>query len=1533
MITKANALQILKNYWGTDELVFEADFFIPKNVILRDGTKPFGYFMNFRLNGEVIDYPPEANNDRRLSIKCILKDGLKDKQRYEVKVDISEDKYRLNNPFLLRVIYFKEVNPSSSKIQDFSLTDSIKEIFEENLTVNSPFQAINLANSVESLATDIYSESKRFIYELIQNADDSALDENAELAIHVLENYVVISHNGAPFNSRDIRGLCSIGMGTKTDDASKTGYKGIGFKSVFGQPDGIVYVKTENTLFRFDRDYVRKQDWNPNWGDQEVWERSNKVQFHCPWQMMPILSNGIDDSEAAQILKNENFTVKTAIKIQDGARLYKEVISLFEDAKFMLFLRKIKSVKLIIKDNLLSLEKIKDEEYSDVVSLVRNGKLLSNWYVKSWIHSIPDKEKQELRSDTKTPKKIQNMEKTEISFAIKLNDQKTEIELLKENESPIYTYLPTSVKEFNFPFIVNCNFLLDAGREKIHKNRIWNEWLFQVIGYQTVKCCAQFAKQGIFESSYLSLFRNGFYPPIDHLRDKLNAGLKVGFEKHAFIKNRKNELSKLFDVCFDPFNIADVDSLINDKLAGFIAVSEDGFLIEGKNIITQTDSNQILKKFNPKELNELILQKFFSSESLRTTISIENNLKVLKFLRPFEESDPSGKWYSVVTNHSLIINNEGDLDLITRVCFPMQISTPIGEKYKNRLIHQKIYDELHDLELKSWLKKLGVSEPGNIAYLEKEIIGRIDSCINANNFLDITEFIFDLHSLGNLNQHHYTSLQELPLKTNQGFKKANQCILPEAYNPTIDFSKVIPNGNWVSLDYLQMSNPQGCRGFFKALNVGDDVDFVKISKKSSVELPQAYVNNAYTFTKDGHIYPHLIGLYHVNSPSTNVPFFIQTFSFFDEVTSTSIAELFWERLFHKFQLKKDKSGELADSYEKKKAYTEYNLGNNHFLNSLDRIKWGYYPQNSAYTLGYFFWKIENVNCMPTTCGMKLPKEAFINSDYIKELAGEYLPVITLKNQVPEDWRKVLNLKVKFSHSDLLSVLNHVSQEVSNKGKLDQDNKKRIGLIYNELLVQIENNEEYSLEEISKWSKDHLLISSSIKSINPKELLWIKVSGFENVSMGIETIFLPPNLDKNNSAFEPLLEAFGVRIIEDFSVEAEGKNEFFELKIKLLKLVGPIGLLLKQGMQTSNLDKFIYERFEKISKTKFIKCSNLRPVFFHYQEKIEGEGISFCHDKNKDEFLLTFDWNSPISLLNISHDLSLLLSATKVEKELMVLLGLDDKKVSEYLKSIKLDPEDYKNCSSYQSILQLIDDLEKKSRSSIGSNLNTIDSVTIPDLLPQEKLQEAIEVEKNIEISPAIKTKKLEYDEEEIEQIKKLFGRELEDSELEEENLFAQVKALRYFKDQGFDISQAENQFKENYKDKFICPVIDEDGGAFKIMCRSARRGVLFLGGYAWVSLKEEDTNLYILTGDVSTDCVLIHNQEELEEKLNSYFKVIRRTNTTIEDLRTIIEAESELSDLQILYRAKEGPFDVIFNPQQNKPGETEGPLTDIGIDI
>jgi hypothetical protein len=214
-----------------------------------------------------------------------------------------------------------------------------------------------------------------------------------------------------------------------------------------------------------------------------------------------------------------------------------------------------------------------------------------------------------------------------------------------------------------------------------------------------------------------------------------------------------------------------------------------------------------------------------------------------------------------------------------------------------------------------------------------------------------------------------------------------------------------------------------------------------------------------------------------------------------------------------------------------------------------------------------------------------------------------------------------------------------------------------------------------------------------------------------------------------------------------------------------------------------------------------------------------------------------------------------------------------------------------------------------------------------------KLRKLLEKENTSKKDKKTKQKSTKFSQEEIFQITKLFGRELPDNELEEENLYGLVKALKYFKDKAFDVSKAEANFENNFDDKYLSPIIDENGTAYKVMCRSARRGILFFGAYAWKNLGEENTLLYVLTGDTSTECFLIKTQEELELKFDSHYKVLRRQNTNSAKLKNLIEAEVELSDLQILYKVKGSSFDIIFNPQRNKEKNTEGPLTDIGIDI
>ena len=83
---------------------------------------------------------------------------------------------------------------------------------------------------IRKLVEDLYPDSAHFIYELLQNAEDTGATE----AIFRLEDQsLFFEHNGRPFEPRDIYAITDIGEGTKANDEDKIGRFGIGFKSVF----------------------------------------------------------------------------------------------------------------------------------------------------------------------------------------------------------------------------------------------------------------------------------------------------------------------------------------------------------------------------------------------------------------------------------------------------------------------------------------------------------------------------------------------------------------------------------------------------------------------------------------------------------------------------------------------------------------------------------------------------------------------------------------------------------------------------------------------------------------------------------------------------------------------------------------------------------------------------------------------------------------------------------------------------------------------------------------------------------------------------------------------------------------------------------------------------------------------------------------------------------------------------------------------------------------------------------------------------
>lgn len=83
---------------------------------------------------------------------------------------------------------------------------------------------------IRKIVEDLYPDSAHFIYELLQNAEDTGA---TNAVFKLSEKELVFEHNGRNFCKNDIFAITDIGEGTKANDNDKIGRFGVGFKAVF----------------------------------------------------------------------------------------------------------------------------------------------------------------------------------------------------------------------------------------------------------------------------------------------------------------------------------------------------------------------------------------------------------------------------------------------------------------------------------------------------------------------------------------------------------------------------------------------------------------------------------------------------------------------------------------------------------------------------------------------------------------------------------------------------------------------------------------------------------------------------------------------------------------------------------------------------------------------------------------------------------------------------------------------------------------------------------------------------------------------------------------------------------------------------------------------------------------------------------------------------------------------------------------------------------------------------------------------------
>lgn len=128
-----------------------------------------------------------------------------------------------------------------------SLKIEIEKIFSQNTNYSEAIQAVNQASSLNSLSADLYTDSKRFIYELLQNADDSSQNNGAvKVCIKIFEEYLVFAHSGKAFDQRDLQGICNIDNGTKNQTLQKQDIKVLALNRFLVNLNTLRYIQIMN---------------------------------------------------------------------------------------------------------------------------------------------------------------------------------------------------------------------------------------------------------------------------------------------------------------------------------------------------------------------------------------------------------------------------------------------------------------------------------------------------------------------------------------------------------------------------------------------------------------------------------------------------------------------------------------------------------------------------------------------------------------------------------------------------------------------------------------------------------------------------------------------------------------------------------------------------------------------------------------------------------------------------------------------------------------------------------------------------------------------------------------------------------------------------------------------------------------------------------------------------------------------------------------------------------------------------------------
>lgn len=1025
---------------------------------------------------------------------------------------------------------------------------------------NNPDQATTQEQSLIQLSSGIYTEEERFVFELLQNAVDAFDEANEYLDIKIIikDGYLVLMHNGEAFSKRDIEGLCDVGNGNKMKDAKKIGYKGIGFKSVFWSK--CVTIDSGGYCFKFDKDYwdgYWEKNWKPEYG-----EKDPDKQYLMPWQIIPLETTPpeIDIDTSA-------YNVAIYILLGRKKNIGEKVVRLMSDSQFLLFV-KTRNIKMSYFQNGKLSASLEKRTLNDTVQLFKNGKEDSRWLIHTNESvKVPTDMLEEIREDGLTPIKLQDAKSFELSFAIKI-DKDNHLEAL--DDAVVYTYLPTSFKfgDTGLPFLVNANFITDAGRQQLHKDSAWNKLIFSRVPFEFLTWMSQISDK---YANYYEVLPKKDYGDSNTLEMAYEESMDKAIEEIAFIPSLHDSSRKLkaCEALMDCMGIAETVS--EDVLVRHINKTY-GKSFDSNSFIKQIwRGNDILKKYGVFFFDKSRLEKLFENGDCFSGIDAGLDKKLIEFLyRYWQQADKSG-FAETLKSVKFLLDENNNLSVPTKLFFPSDYREQNDLAGDVTFLNSDIAEYVNEnSDIKNWLEDVGVSELNDISFI-KDVLCK-EGYVTKDNAIAVGQFLFEA------NQHQNIfdavgdySLSAIIFLSKRGtLKSACELYLGSFYKPDVDLEKAYSGDIYVSDDYVDDNNVDEWKVFLQKFGVNESIK-IKLQKLKFHSDWNIIKKATQEFEKKKNLgWP-----YHYQYSSVSYPPIILDLGYVDH----DLFKIIWTKIFN--------------------SKLEFN---NDFAEGFSGLYTGFHQKCSFENLGiepFLEWAIKNWQKFPATDGsMLLSKDLYANTENIRSVGGKYLPIIDVDCEIDNSWDSLLNLKTQVGLDDLLRVLSRIAADTEKV----EDNKSLITNIYNRIIEIGGLENSGNKDRIRSWAEANEIFSLDGKFYAPSDLRYVTIDGFGNngrVYIG--------NVSNRDKAIE-LMGLFGVKIITDKSIKPEfkGKEETVTIKNSLTTRLSALALL-KIG--DNNHDKEEYKKAKnvlrsKVANTHFYKCDKILLSYGNSDDVVE-----------------------------------------------------------------------------------------------------------------------------------------------------------------------------------------------------------------------------------------------------------------------------------------------------------------------------------------